>query len=182
MFLIHATVPAPTGVFSCLVSWQKINNPKTASQSSAVDDNSKSLSHNLMLGGEEPMASHWFSATMNVRNISKTLTQRKKTFWEEISKELKLKGAMKCVKMCEMKLKNLKRSYVNCVDHNNTSGNDPKNRNFFAELHESFSCDDAIQPQAIWMALNVSKGQPAMKGEAVHSHHQQAMGRMHLFW
>ena len=46
--------------------------------------------------------------------------------------------------MCEMKFKNLKRSYVNCVDHNNTSGNDPKNRNFFAELHDSFSCDDAI--------------------------------------
>lgn len=81
-----------------------------------------------------------------------------------------------------MKFKNLKRSYVNCVDHNNISGNDPKNRNFFAELHDSFSCDDAIQRKAIWMALSVSKGQPAMKGEAVHSHHQQAMGRMHLFW
>lgn len=98
---------------------------------------------------------------------------------------MQLKGVMKSVKMCEMKLKNLKRSYVKCVDHNNTSRNDPKNCNFFAELHESFSCDDAIQPKAIRSNLDSirhSKGQPAMKGEAVHSHHQQAMGRMHLFW
>lgn len=82
---------------------------------------------------------------------------------------------MKSAKMCEMKFKNLKRSYVNCVDHNNTTGMIPNNAislpsyTRFCHVMMSYS---QRQPVAIWMALSESEGRPAMKGEAIHSHHQ----------
>lgn len=47
---------------------------------------------------------------------------------------------MKSVKMCEMKFKNLKRSYVSC----NIIGNDFKKCSFVDELYEIFLCDDVI--------------------------------------
>ena len=38
----------------------------------------------------------------------------------------------------DTKIKNLKRSFVSCVDHNKVSGNDRKKCSFYDELHEYF--------------------------------------------
>ena len=47
-------------------------------------------------------------------------------------------------------MKNLKRINVACVDHNKVTGNDRKKCNFYDELHEIFSRDDAIQPKTLF--------------------------------
>lgn len=62
-------------------------------------------------------------------------------------------------------MKNLKRSYVACVDHNKVSGNDRKKCNFYDELHEIFSRDDAIQPKIVCSNLDgpVKRGKDAVK-------------------
>ena len=51
---------------------------------------------------------------------------------------------------CETKFNNLKRAYVACVDHNNTSGNNPKNCAFYAEMHDLFHKDDAVSPVILY--------------------------------
>lgn len=51
-------------------------------------------------------------------------------------------------------MKNLKRSYVACVDHNKVSGNDRKKWNFYDELHKIFLRDDAIQPKIVCSNLD----------------------------
>ena len=62
-------------------------------------------------------------------------------------------------------MKNLKRSYVACIDHNKVSGNDPKKCNFYDELHEIFSRDDAIQPKTVCSNLDgpVKRNKEAVK-------------------
>ena len=42
---------------------------------------------------------------------------------------------------CESKFKNLKRSYISTVDHNNTSGNDCKTCAYFDEMSNLFQQD-----------------------------------------
>ena len=85
----------------------------------------------------------------------KDINTKNKILWEEISQELQTKGVFFTSKSCETKMKNLKRSYVACVDHNKVSGNDPKKCNFYDELREIFSRDDAIQPKTLCSNLHV---------------------------
>ena len=47
---------------------------------------------------------------------------------------------------CEGKFKNLKRSYIATVDHNNTSGNECKTCAYFDEMSNLFKKDGRIQP------------------------------------
>ncbi|CAH3031777.1 unnamed protein product [Pocillopora meandrina] len=61
------------------------------------------------------------------------------------------------------KLKNLKRSYVACVDHNKVSGNDRKKCNFYDELHEIFSKDDAIAPKTLCSNIDGKRSKDAVK-------------------
>ena len=68
------------------------------------------------------------------RERFKDINKKNKSLWEEISEELKKNGVFFNAKACETKLKNLKRSYVACVDHNKVSGNDRKKCNFYDEL------------------------------------------------
>ena len=88
---------------------------------------------------------------------SEDINTKNKILWEEISQELQKKGVFFTSKWCETKMKNLKRSYVACVDHNKVSGNDPKKCNFYDrdELHEIFSRDDAIQSKTLCSNLDV---------------------------
>ena len=85
----------------------------------------------------------------------KDINTKNKILWEEISQELQKKGVLFTSKSCETKMKNLNRSYVACVDHNKVSGNDPKKCNFYDELREIFSRDDAIQPKTLCSNLDV---------------------------
>ena len=55
------------------------------------------------------------------RERFKDINKKNKSLWEEISEELKKNGVFFNAKACETKLKNLKRSYVACVDHNKVS-------------------------------------------------------------
>ena len=88
------------------------------------------------------------------RERVKDINTKNKTLWEEISDELKKKGVFFAPKACDTKMKNLKRSYVACVDHNKVSGNDRKKCNLYDELHEIFSRDDAIQPKRLCSTLD----------------------------
>ena len=53
-------------------------------------------------------------------------------------------------------MKCLNRSYVTCFDLNKVSGNDRKKCNFYDELNEIFSRDDAIQPNTLCSKLDGS--------------------------
>ena len=88
------------------------------------------------------------------RERFKDINTKNKTLWEEISDELQKKGVFYSAKVCETKMKNLKRSYVSCVDHNKITGNDRKKCNFYVELHEIFAKDDAIQPKVVCSNLD----------------------------
>ena len=50
---------------------------------------------------------------------------------------------------CEIKFKNMKRTYISTVDHNNTSGNDRKTCACFDEMNKVFQKDARIQPVAV---------------------------------
>ena len=99
---------------------------------------------------------------------SEDINTKNKILWEEISQELQKKGVLFTSKSCETKMKNLKRSYVACVDHNKVSGNDPKKCNFYDrdELHEIFSRDDAIQskPYAATLMFQLNGAWKQLRG------------------
>lgn len=57
--------------------------------------------------------------------------QSQKKIWDEISKILKLKGYMVTGPQCASKLRSLKKTYKSIKDHNNKSGNDRRNWQFF---------------------------------------------------
>ena len=59
-------------------------------------------------------------------NVFKDKKSKKKTLWEEISKEMQEKGYGHSGAQCETKFKNLKQNFTKTVDHNNVSGNDKK--------------------------------------------------------
>ena len=107
------------------------------------------------------------------RERFKDINTKNKTLWEEISDELQKKGVFYSAKMCETKMKNLKRSYVTCVDHNKITGNDRKKCNFYDELHEIFSRDDAIQPKAVCSNLD---GPVKRSKEAVNTENSTSTG------
>ena len=50
---------------------------------------------------------------------------------------------------CEIKFKNMKRTYISTVDHNNTSGNDRKTCACFDEMNKVFQKDARIPPVAV---------------------------------
>lgn len=55
-------------------------------------------------------------------NFFKDKKSKKKTLWEEISKEMQEKGYGYSGAQCETKFKNLKQNFTKTVDHNNVSG------------------------------------------------------------
>ena len=103
------------------------------------------------------------------RERFKDINTKNKILWEEISQALQKKGVFFTSKSCETKMKYLKRSYLACVDHNKVSGNDPKKYNFYDELHEIFSRDDAIQPKTLCSNLDgpVKRSKEAVKRDEI---------------
>ena len=75
-----------------------------------------------------------------------------KIIWDEIAGIVNSKGFNECeTKACETKFKNLKRSYMTCLDHNNKSGNNPmRKRAIFDEMHDIFHDDDTVRPVALF--------------------------------
>lgn len=140
--------PGPSGISSSSSSsWVS---PETVSPSSEDSEN------------EPRGAARWSRAEVLLliscyaerRDRFKDINTKNKSLWEEISEELQKKGVIFSAKVCETKMKNLKRSYVACVDHNKISGNDRKKCNYYEELHEIFAKDDAIQPKAVCSNLD----------------------------
>ena len=74
---------------------------------------------------------------------------RNKDVWQIISEDMEREGFTRISgKDCETKFKNLKRAYVNTVDHNNTTGNAHKSA-YYDELHNFFDKDATIAPVAL---------------------------------
>ena len=66
---------------------------------------------------------------------------------------------------CERKFKNLKRSYISTVDHNNTSGNDRKTCAYFDEMSTLFQQDARIQPGTLCSSRAGTKIPPESKSD-----------------
>ena len=84
---------------------------------------------------------------------------KNKIIWDEIARIMKSKGFHECdAKACETKFKNLKRSYMTCVDHNNKSGNNPMRKcAYFDEMHDIFHDDDTVRPVALFSSRKGSQ-------------------------
>ena len=82
------------------------------------------------------------------RNDFRDPKKRNEDVWEAIGKELEELGFpdKRNAGDCESKFKNLKRSYITKVDHNNTSGNERKTCAYFDEMSNLFKKDARIQP------------------------------------
>ena len=82
------------------------------------------------------------------RNDFRDPKKRNEDVWEAIGKELEELGFpdKRNAVDCESKFKNLKRSYITTVDHNNTSGNERKTCAYFDEMSNLFKKDARIQP------------------------------------
>ena len=83
---------------------------------------------------------------------------KNKIIWDEIARIMKSKGFHECnAKACETKFKNLKRSYMTCIDHNNKSGNNPMRKCvYFDEMH-IFHDDDTVRPVALFSSRKGSQ-------------------------
>ena len=80
---------------------------------------------------------------------------KNKTLWEEISVDLTNVGISCSTKMCETKMKNLQRSYVQCVDHNKKSGNDRMRKFVYYDgLHAIFTKDGNMKPQVLCSSVD----------------------------
>ena len=75
--------------------------------------------------------------------------KRNKDVWETIGAEMEELGFADKRNDCEIKFKNMKRTYISTVDHNNTSGNDRKTCAYFDEMNKLFQKDVRIQPVAV---------------------------------
>lgn len=82
-------------------------------------------------------------------NVFKDKKSKKKTLWEEISKEMQEKGYGYSGAQCETKFKNLKQNFTKTVDHNNVSGNDKKTCPYFEELSDIFGMTPSVKPVAV---------------------------------
>ena len=82
-------------------------------------------------------------------NFFKDKKSKKKTLWEEISKEMQEKGYGYTGAQCETKFKNLKQNFTKTVDHNNVSGNDKKTCPYFEELSDIFGMTPSVKPVAV---------------------------------
>ena len=67
-------------------------------------------------------------------NFFKDKKSKKKTLWEEISKEMQEKGYGYSGAQCETKFKNLKQNFTKTVDHNNVSGPSAWLLNLFSDF------------------------------------------------
>ena len=78
---------------------------------------------------------------------------KKKIIWNEIAGIMNSKGFNECeTKACGTKFKNLKRSYMTSLDHNNKSGDNPMRKcdANFDEMHDIFHDDDTVRPAALF--------------------------------
>ena len=82
-------------------------------------------------------------------NFFKDKKSKKKTLWEEISKEMQEKGYGYSGAQCETKFKNLKQNFTKTVDHNNVSGNDKKTCPYFEGLSDIFGMTPSVKPVAV---------------------------------
>ena len=82
-------------------------------------------------------------------NFFKDKKSKKKTLWEEISKEMQEKGYGYSGAQCETKFKNLKQNFTKTVGHNNVSGNDKKTYPYFEELSDIFGMTPSVKPVAV---------------------------------
>ena len=82
-------------------------------------------------------------------NFFKDKKSKKKTLWEEISKEMQEKGYGYTGAQCETKFKNLKQNFTKTVDHSNVSGNDKKTCPYFEELSDIFGMTPSVKPVAV---------------------------------
>ena len=87
---------------------------------------------------------------MKREGILKTLKKRNKDTWCSAAGIMKQQGFKCDAKACETKLKNLKRAYTTCIDHNNKTGNNPKKCAYFDELHDIFHSYDNVTPLAVF--------------------------------
>ena len=101
------------------------------------------------------------------RNDFKDPKKRNKDVWEAIAKGMEEVGFpdKRNAGDCESKLKNLKRSYISTVDHNNTSGNDRKTCTYFDEMSNLFQQDAHIQPVTLCSSRAGTKIAPESKSD-----------------
>ena len=83
---------------------------------------------------------------------SRILKKKNKIIWDEIAGIMNSKGFNESeTKTCETKFKNLKRSYMTCLDHNNKSGNNPMRKCAnFDEMHDIFYDEDTVRSVALF--------------------------------
>ena len=93
----------------------------------------------------------WFLLSLykERENVFKDKKSKKKTLWEEISKEMQEKGYGYSGAQCETKFKNLKQNFTKTVHHNNVSGNDKKTCPYFEELSDIFGMTPSVKPVAV---------------------------------
>ena len=101
------------------------------------------------------------------RNDFKDPKKRNKDVWEAIGKGMEELGFpdKRNAGDCESKFKNLKRSYISTVDHNNTSGNDRKTCAYFDEMSKLFQQDARIQPVTLCSSRAGTKMAPESKSD-----------------
>lgn len=81
---------------------------------------------------------------------------KKKTLWEEITRDTRQKGYEYTGSQCETKFKNLKPNYTKMVDHNNVSGNNKKTCPYVEELSEIFGMTLCVKPIAVFSSRAAS--------------------------
>ena len=107
----------------------------TANQSSSTSSYSSEMSEvsetepSVKTRWSRPEVLQLLSVFSAKRQRFKDINVKDKTVWEEISTALNKNGVSCTAKMCETKIKNLKRSYVSCVDHKKKSGSGIKGSN-----------------------------------------------------
>ncbi|XP_064644735.1 uncharacterized protein LOC135498410 [Lineus longissimus] len=82
-----------------------------------------------------------------MKNFEKTRTH--KLLWDKIAREMVASGLKCSWEQCANKWKAVKRVYMETVDHNSKTGNDPKNCKFFEELNQLYGNKDSTNPAFI---------------------------------
>ena len=143
----YTTPPASFGVPGSSVAANQSSS--TSSYSSEVSEVSET-EPSVKTRWSRPEVLQLLSVFSAKRQRFKDINVKNKTVWEEISTALNKNGVSCTAKMCETKIKNLKRSYVSCVDHNKKSGSGKMRKCvYYDELQDIYSKDDAIEPQAL---------------------------------
>jgi len=80
---------------------------------------------------------------------------RTKQVFEKIGQRMKSKGYSRDIEQCKMKIKNLKKAYMNVKDYNSKSGNNKVTCPFFEELDAALGHRPASAPPLV---LDASAG------------------------